>query len=110
MQEAVTLAKKVTKKGEICLLSPAAASYGFFKNFEEKGNLYKKLVRNDQEEYVNYYLILKKSKNSQIFLAIFEILVYDIKVVYNGLIRKGKRYEKNSNNSNIINTNGNIRM
>lgn len=47
MQEAVTLAKKVTKKGEICLLSPAAASYGFFKNFEEKGNLYKKLVRND---------------------------------------------------------------
>lgn len=45
LEEAVHIAKKVTKKGEICLLSPAAASYGFFKNFEEKGNLYKKLVQ-----------------------------------------------------------------
>lgn len=46
LEEAVDVAKKVTKKEKICLLSPAAASYGFFKNFEEKGNLYKKLVRN----------------------------------------------------------------
>ena len=45
MEEAVNTAKKVTKKGKICLLSPAAASYGFFKNFEEKGNIYKKLVQ-----------------------------------------------------------------
>jgi len=45
LEEAVSTAKKVTKKGKICLLSPAAASYGFFKNFEEKGNLYKKLVK-----------------------------------------------------------------
>lgn len=44
LEEAVDTAKKVTEKGKICLLSPAAASYGFFKNFEEKGNLYKKLV------------------------------------------------------------------
>ena len=44
LEEAVDTAKKVTAKGKICLLSPAAASYGFFKNFEEKGNLYKKLV------------------------------------------------------------------
>jgi UDP-N-acetylmuramoylalanine-D-glutamate ligase len=27
------------------LLSPAAASYGFFKNFEERGNVFKELVR-----------------------------------------------------------------
>ena len=46
LEEAVSTAKKVTKKGKICLLSPAAASYGFFKNFEEKGNLYKNLVKN----------------------------------------------------------------
>ena len=46
MEEAVNTAKKVTKKGKICLLSPAAASYGFFKNFEERGNLYKKLIQN----------------------------------------------------------------
>lgn len=36
MEEAVKIAKKVTSKGKSCLLSPAAASYGFFKNFEEK--------------------------------------------------------------------------
>lgn len=44
LEDAVYTAKNVTKKGKICLLSPTAASYGFFKNFEEKGNLYKKLV------------------------------------------------------------------
>ena len=45
MEEAVKIAKKVTSKGKSCLLSPAAASYGFFKNFEEKGNIYQELVR-----------------------------------------------------------------
>lgn len=45
LEEAVNIAKKVTKKEKICLLSPAAASYGFFKNFEEKGKIFKKLVK-----------------------------------------------------------------
>lgn len=45
LEEAVIIAKRVTEKEKICLLSPAAASYGFFSNFEEKGNLYKKLVK-----------------------------------------------------------------
>lgn len=45
MEEAVNTAKKVTKKEYICLLSPAAASYGYFKNFKEKGEIYKKLVK-----------------------------------------------------------------
>ena len=44
MEEAVYFAKKLTKKGTCCLLSPAASSYGFFKNFKERGNLFKKLV------------------------------------------------------------------
>lgn len=44
LEEAVNIAKKVTKKGSICLLSPAASSYEYFKNFEEKGNRYKELV------------------------------------------------------------------
>ncbi|MBR5087952.1 MAG: UDP-N-acetylmuramoyl-L-alanine--D-glutamate ligase [Ruminiclostridium sp.] len=35
LEDAVKHAKKVTK--HICLLSPAAASYGFYKNFEERG-------------------------------------------------------------------------
>lgn len=46
LEEAVRIAKKVTKKGTICLLSPAASSYGYFKNFEERGNLFKQYVLN----------------------------------------------------------------
>lgn len=45
MEEAVEISKKITKKNTICLLSPAASSYNDFKNFEEKGNLFKKLAR-----------------------------------------------------------------
>ena len=45
LNEAVKVAKKVTKKQKICLLSPAAASYEFFKNFKEKGDMFKKIVR-----------------------------------------------------------------
>lgn len=45
LKEAVETAKRVTKKETICLLSPAAASYGFFKNFKERGEMYKKLVK-----------------------------------------------------------------
>ena len=45
LEEAVELAKKVTAKGKICLLSPAAASYGFFKNFEERGEAFKSFIK-----------------------------------------------------------------
>ena len=45
LEEAVKIAKENTKKDSICLLSPAAASYGFFKNFEERGNKFKEFVR-----------------------------------------------------------------
>ena len=34
-----------TQPGKICLLSPAAASYDSFKNFEERGETFKQLVR-----------------------------------------------------------------
>lgn len=44
LEEAVTLANKITKPGTTCLLSPAAASYEFYKNFQEKGHAYKQLV------------------------------------------------------------------
>lgn len=46
LEEAVQIAKNYTKKNTICVLSPAASSYGFFKNFEERGKIYKKLVNN----------------------------------------------------------------
>ena len=42
MEEAVSKAYNVTKK--CCVLSPAAASYGFYKNFEERGRHFKELV------------------------------------------------------------------
>lgn len=45
LDEAIKIAKNVTAKGKICLLSPAAASYGVFKNFEERGNRFKELVK-----------------------------------------------------------------
>lgn len=45
LDEAVKKAYEVTAKGKICLLSPAASSYNCYKNFEEKGKHYKKLVR-----------------------------------------------------------------
>ena len=45
LDEAVKKAYEVTEKGKICLLSPAASSYNCYKNFEEKGKHYKKLVR-----------------------------------------------------------------
>jgi UDP-N-acetylmuramoylalanine--D-glutamate ligase len=44
-KQVVTIASTRTGKGKICLLSPAAASYDMFKNFEERGNVYKKNVR-----------------------------------------------------------------
>ena len=45
LKEAVDKAKEVTAKGKACLLSPAAASYGFFKNFEERGDKFKELAK-----------------------------------------------------------------
>ena len=44
LKDAVEKSKQITKKDSICLLTPAATSYGFFKNFEERGNLFKKYV------------------------------------------------------------------
>ena len=44
LQEAVKIAKQVTEKGKICVLTPAASSYGYFKNFQERGKIYKNLV------------------------------------------------------------------
>ena len=46
LDEAVELAFDLTEKNTICLLSPAASSYEQFKNFEEKGNYFKELIRN----------------------------------------------------------------
>lgn len=46
LKTAVEIAKKVTAKGKICVLSPAAASYEYFKNYAEKGDKYKEYIFN----------------------------------------------------------------
>lgn len=43
-QEAVKLAHDLAQPGEVVLLSPACTSWDMFKNFEERGELFKKLV------------------------------------------------------------------
>ena len=45
MQEAVERAYALAKPGEAVLLSPCCASWGMFKNYEERGDLFKALVR-----------------------------------------------------------------
>ncbi|MCP4691720.1 MAG: UDP-N-acetylmuramoyl-L-alanine--D-glutamate ligase, partial [Desulfobacterales bacterium] len=40
LKRAVEIAKKVTPAGGVVLLSPAAPSYNFFKNFEERGKAF----------------------------------------------------------------------
>ncbi len=44
MAHAVSLCAERTAKGKSCLFSPAAASYNFYKNFEEKGKHFKLLL------------------------------------------------------------------
>lgn len=44
LEQAVAKAKEVTPEGKACLLSPASASYGYFKNFEHRGEVFKELV------------------------------------------------------------------
>lgn len=45
MEEAVSRSFEITRVGKICLLSPAAASYNVYKNFEEKGNHFQDLLK-----------------------------------------------------------------
>lgn len=45
MEDAVTMAKKLANEGDTVLLSPACASFDLFKNYEERGNLFKQNVK-----------------------------------------------------------------
>jgi UDP-N-acetylmuramoylalanine--D-glutamate ligase len=42
----VEVARKIAKPGQVVLFSPASASFDLFKNFEERGNIFKKMVNN----------------------------------------------------------------
>ena len=47
--EAVRYCAKKAKEGEAVLLSPACASWGMFRNYEERGRMFKEYVRNLKE-------------------------------------------------------------
>lgn len=44
LYRAIDRARAITSSGAACVLSPAAASYGYFENFEDRGNKFKDYV------------------------------------------------------------------
>lgn len=44
LEEAVEVAVKTAKEGDYCLLSPACASWGMFKSYQQRGDMFKDLV------------------------------------------------------------------
>ena len=46
MQDAVKLSQRIADKGDVVLLSPCCASFDLFKNYEDRGNQFKKAVQN----------------------------------------------------------------
>jgi UDP-N-acetylmuramoylalanine--D-glutamate ligase len=53
MQEAVKEGYKFTHEGEICLMSPAAASFNLFKDYADRGNSFKRWVEYYSENGVD---------------------------------------------------------
>lgn len=52
LPEAVETAKRITAPGRICLLSPAAASYNVYQNFEKRGEHFAALAMQQKEQSV----------------------------------------------------------
>jgi len=46
MEDAVKMAQRLSEKGDTVLLSPACASFDLFENYEDRGNQFKKAVKN----------------------------------------------------------------
>lgn len=46
LEDGVKRARQISRPGTSCVLSPAAASYGIFRNFEERGETFSRLVFN----------------------------------------------------------------
>jgi UDP-N-acetylmuramoylalanine--D-glutamate ligase len=46
LKEAVLAARMMSREGDTILFSPGCSSYDQFANFEERGEMFKKIVRN----------------------------------------------------------------
>jgi len=46
MDEAVMIAQQLAQPGDVVLLSPACASFDWFENYEQRGLVFKELVKN----------------------------------------------------------------
>jgi len=44
-EDAVNLARELAVPGDTVLLSPACASWGMFENFEQRGRIFKDIVK-----------------------------------------------------------------
>jgi len=44
MGQAVRMARKQAKRGELVMLSPACSSFDMFENFEDRGNAFRQAV------------------------------------------------------------------
>ena len=64
LKDAVLLGYSLSKKGETVLLSPACASYDMFKNFEQRGRVFVKVVR-ELEKVENRKVSNKKAKKTK---------------------------------------------
>ena len=50
LEETIPIARKNAKSGDVVLFSPASASFDMFKNFADRGNQFKNLVKSLKEE------------------------------------------------------------
>ncbi len=51
LEEAVRISYNESRMGDVVILSPASASFDIFRNFEERGNTFKKIVNNLSDDY-----------------------------------------------------------
>ena len=54
MEEAVRLARQHTTPGMACLLSPASPSFGLFRDYRDRGEQFKRLVKAEQQQPQRY--------------------------------------------------------